>query len=246
MLTAATASVAAALSLVYIQTMITHEFDPALTVFAVLELGAAALVAGTRWRPTPLLVALLGVFVIVGNWGPIAHDLMHPEAYVLFRFIVVAVAFAVLMIGAGVAATVQNYRAAPAARHTPRALPAALSGLVMLAVGALLVGAIPHPAAAGVSPELLAGLPALTTPGFSFSMPTITVKAGETVAYRLDNPTQVPHSLDIDELNVHAAMAPSGSGLALFKPTTPGTYTFYCSLPGHRELGMEGTLVVEP
>ena len=40
---------------------------------------------------------------------------------------------------------------------------------------------------------------------------------------------------------------PSGKpALALFTPTTPGTYTFYCHIPGHREAGMVGTLIVGP
>ena len=29
-----------------------------------------------------------------------------------------------------------------------------------------------------------------------------------------------------------------------FTPTDPGTYEFYCTIPGHREAGMVGSLVV--
>jgi uncharacterized cupredoxin-like copper-binding protein len=33
---------------------------------------------------------------------------------------------------------------------------------------------------------------------------------------------------------------------ALFTPTEPGRYRFYCGSPGHEAAGMEGVLVVEP
>ena len=41
-------------------------------------------------------------------------------------------------------------------------------------------------------------------------------------------------------------MPPGQSALALFQLAEPGAYTFYCDLPGHREAGMVGTLIVEP
>jgi uncharacterized cupredoxin-like copper-binding protein len=50
----------------------------------------------------------------------------------------------------------------------------------------------------------------------------------------------------LDAFNVHVAMPSGESTLALFTPNAPGTYTFYCGVPGHTEAGLVGTLVVEP
>ena len=94
--------------------------------------------------------------------------------------------------------------------------------------------------------EELAGLPALATPGFSFDRQEIRAKVGETVAMRFDNTHNAPHSFDIDELNVHVRSEAGQERLIRFQATTAGTYTFYCAIPGHRQAGMEGKLVVKP
>ena len=73
------------------------------------------------------------------------------------------------------------------------------------------------------------------------------MKAGETVALRLENGDSEGHSFDIDQFGVHAAISPGAASLALFKPTQPGTYTFYCA-PHYDKAtgqGMQGTLIVE-
>jgi plastocyanin len=231
-----------ALALAYIQVAIIGEFRPDLSLFAGLMLGAAGLIA-TRWRWTPLVGAGLSAMVVLANSGPVFYDLTHPDNVVLFRYMVVAVSFAVAGTVAGIGATVQNYRGT--AYRTPRATIPLLAALIALGAGAILVGSLPRAAGAAISEDVLAQLPAVTTPGFSFDQPEIRVKAGETVAFRLDNPHVAPHSFDIDELNVHVPVAVGGSSLVLFRPTEPGTYTFYCELPGHREEGMQGTLIVE-
>jgi plastocyanin len=247
-LTAATL-VGSAASLAYVQVMIDHAFKPDLTAIALIELGAAALIAlprvGRR-RWAPLLGSLFGALTLVGNQGPILHSLGHPEALHLFAFMSVAVSIAFVMIVAGLAATAQNYRRPAGERPSPRGLATVLVAVVALVAGALSVAAIPREAGAGVSEEVLAGLPALDSPGFTFDQTELRVRVGELTAMRLDNSHAIPHSFDVDELNVHVAMPPGKSALALFRPTEPGTYTFYCNLPGHREAGMVGTLIVEP
>jgi hypothetical protein len=118
---------------------------------------------------------------------------------------------------AGVAATVQNYRAA-AEETTAGRLSRAGSRRWSDAgsAGALLIGAIPRSSAAagtaGVSPETLATLPALGIDNFQFDNQELRVKAGELVALRLENRDDREHNFDIDELNVHV---PIGISLAI-------------------------------
>ncbi len=117
----------------------------------------------------------------------------------------------------------------------------------MFVIGASLVAAIPQTAAsAEVNPEALAQLPVLRTVGFKFDQPELHAKAGETVALRLENGDGSTHSFDIDAFNVHVSMLSNKPGFALFRPTKPGTYTFYCAIPDHLKAGMVGTLIVEP
>ncbi|MFW6010038.1 MAG: plastocyanin/azurin family copper-binding protein [Actinomycetota bacterium] len=45
-------------------------------------------------------------------------------------------------------------------------------------------------------------------------------------------------------LHISAHVEPGSSLSATFMLEEAGTYTFYCSVPGHREAGMEGELTV--
>lgn len=235
------------LSLVYAQALLVGQFELDLTVIAALELLAAVLIVlFPRRRWLPIMGTLFGVMVIGGNSGPIVYDLLHPASFRPFTFMAVAITITLVGAVAGLAAVVQNYRRPATERRTPRGMAAALAGVAMLCVGAIAVAAIPQQTGPAVSQEILAELPAVVTPGFSFQMPDITVRAGEMVALRLDNTHSAPHSFDIDELDVHVPMPAGGSSMALFRATEPGEYTYYCQLPGHRELGMQGTLVVAP
>jgi plastocyanin len=80
----------------------------------------------------------------------------------------------------------------------------------------------------------------------AFNTTKLSAKAGK-VTIDFKNPSAIPHNVVIEE---------NGKELSGFEPITEGeesetvnlkagTYTFYCSVPGHRPAGMEGTLTVK-
>ncbi len=236
---------------VYLQTVVLHVLIPPLAIFSVLSLVVAG-VCTTRWRWAALLAAVWSVLYVLPGFaaGVYAHYLTHPAEHGLFDETVVELVLSFIVFVAGVTATLRRPGPADAA-GLPRWFPPFLVSMTTFVLGAMLVATIPQPAAsASVSPAVLAGLPGLTAANLQFVQRELHTKVGQTVALRLENSDAQAHAFDIDEFNMHVEMPGGKTALALFTPTKPGTYTFYCSAPGHANkiagTGMVGKLVVAP
>ncbi|MBI3964373.1 MAG: cupredoxin domain-containing protein [Chloroflexi bacterium] len=88
---------------------------------------------------------------------------------------------------------------------------------------------------------------------WGFSAREITIPAGAWVQLTLNNTGQFPHDITFEAPGTWGASERITSGRSTAMDlyvTQPGTYIFYCSVPGttrtHREQGMEGRLVVTP
>jgi len=83
--------------------------------------------------------------------------------------------------------------------------------------------------------------------GLEFTTDSATAKAGK-VTVDFTNLSGVPHNVAIEDSSGktlgETEIIPKGSESTVVN-LKPGTYTFYCAVPGHREAGMEGTLTVK-
>jgi plastocyanin len=80
-----------------------------------------------------------------------------------------------------------------------------------------------------------------------FDTNTLTAKAGK-VTVDFTNDSAIPHNVTlINAANKTLGETPTfDGGTKSFNATLKaGTYTYYCSVPGHREAGMQGTLTVK-
>jgi plastocyanin len=80
----------------------------------------------------------------------------------------------------------------------------------------------------------------------AFDQTTLTAQAGA-VTINFDNPASISHDVKVED---SSGAELGGTDLVSQGDATatvdlqPGSYTFFCSVPGHREGGMEGTLTV--
>jgi uncharacterized cupredoxin-like copper-binding protein len=118
-------------------------------------------------------------------------------------------------------------------------------------------GPTPTPA----SPEN--GVLALHVAEWHYQPSRIVLHQGEQVRIELHNDGKILHDFKIDKLKADVAEsngtgpltagkgelfvgADAGKdGTLVFTPKETGTFTFYCTVPQHRQLGMKGTLIVE-
>ena len=80
----------------------------------------------------------------------------------------------------------------------------------------------------------------------AFDTTTLTSKPGK-VTIDFDNPSALEHDVAIEQDGKQIAVSEliAKGKTSVSADLAPGTYTFLCTVPGHAEAGMEGTLTVK-
>lgn len=80
---------------------------------------------------------------------------------------------------------------------------------------------------------------------FAFSPNTLSVNKGDTVNVTFTNTGAFPHNFTIAEFNVKSkTISPGETDTVTFTADQAGTFTYFCSVPTHKDKGMVGTLTV--
>src|SRR4051812_12524416 len=113
---------------------------------------------------------------------------------------------------------------------------------VVAAAVVVALGAVPAGLAAS-RPAVLHVTAAVS--GLRYTHTKLTARAGR-IQIVFANPSQLPHNVRIEqgETELGGTKTVTHATTKAFVTLKPGSYHFYCSVPGHEDAGMQGTLTV--
>jgi uncharacterized cupredoxin-like copper-binding protein/mono/diheme cytochrome c family protein len=98
--------------------------------------------------------------------------------------------------------------------------------------------------AQGQAPAEAVSTQVVTAFDIYFEPKEVAIPANTDVTFDLPNDGVTAHNFSIDALNVSVDMPPGETKQVVIN-APPGTYEYYCNVPGHKEAGMVGSLVAE-
>jgi plastocyanin len=228
-----------------------------------MHIDALHLALGVQLQPLPVLAAeksrvpfyiAAGLLVLWALFVSLALGVRHPafprnltgeRTVIAITSVLVVAALSTAVLTSGTPAkttstlTVPPYKsseAPPASAPSPSAPPPAETAKP----GAAATTAIPR---ARASTKL--ALAANPTGLLSYNTKQLSAKAGA-VTIEMANMSPLEHNVTVAQGSTVLGATPTfkGGTRSLTLALKPGTYTFYCSVPGHRQAGMEGTLTV--
>ncbi len=192
-----------------------------------------------------LIPVVLAVLFEAFNAQDIPYDLARPANTAAFLITVVVLTGAIAIMAGGIVAFLEVRRGKSIWTRSGRAAALSLVG-IGIALGAvataLLVGLVPTGGPGGTKTPTTTGV--ITIEDLRF-VGSPQMKDGEVLGLIITNPEDVPHSFDIDSLDIHVQVTPKSTTAVAIQPSGPGQLVFYCSVHGHRAAGMAGTITIE-
>jgi uncharacterized cupredoxin-like copper-binding protein len=226
-------------------------FLPLLLVFLALFVVISA--TATFWPSAPRRAWFWPVGAIptllfwLLNAPALPYTITHPAQSGPFTAVLPAtVGTAVVVVTAILA-----FREARAGRAPSR--PSARSVGVVVALVAATLGSMATSFIAGASAGMGTGSAdeqvdstvVLDAQNTTYVEKTLMARSGQVLGVVVVNHDSIVHAFDIDGLNIHVPLPATSSTLIAVKPTASGSVEFYCSVPGHRQAGMDGMINVQ-
>lgn len=171
------------------------------------------------------------IYTVVGAITNVLHG-EGPRAVFMPAFIA---ATAVAGLIAAVATIIWRHNPAAGQRVAPRVAQAVSLFFVLLLYASVFTA---QDGSAAAPSDIV-----LHTANMAYSQSALVAESG-TVTLELSNDDLFWHTFTVDELAVDLLVTENGTRQVTFE-APPGSYYFYCAIPGHATLGMTGTLTVE-